>query len=125
MTKPKENKVLIIDDEKSIARALMLKLQKEGFKIDVAFSGKEALPLLTSRKYSLVLLDLIMPDVDGFKILEILKESKNDTPVVILSNLGDTEYEKRSKDLGADGFYVKSDTSLEKIVKIAKSFIKE
>ena len=125
MTKPKENKVLIIDDEKSIARALMLKLQKEGFKIDVAFSGKEALPLLTSRKYSLVLLDLIMPGVDGFKILEILKESKNDTPVVILSNLSDTEHEKRSKDLDADGFYVKSDTSLEKIVKIAKSFIKE
>ena len=63
MSQIKEHKILIIEDEKSIADALMLKLQKEGFKVDIAFGGEEALTILQPGKYSLIFCDLIMPTV--------------------------------------------------------------
>ena len=125
MSQIKEHKILIIEDEKSIADALMLKLQKEGFKVDIAFGGEEALTILQPGKYSLIFCDLIMPTVDGFMILKTLRDKKINTPVVVLTNLSDVEYEKKAKDLGAAGLYVKTDTPLAHIVKIAKSFIKE
>lgn len=108
--------VLVVEDEKPLSHALELKLQHEGFDVTVASNGHEALELLESRRFDVALLDLIMPEVDGFQVLEKLQK-KSDAPVIfVLSNLSQREDEERVLALGARKFFIKSDTSLTTIV---------
>lgn len=121
----KKKKILIIEDEKSIAHALELKLTHVGFKVTCAKNGEEGILLLEKETFRLVLLDLIMPRLDGFKVLEILKEKKIKTPVAILTNLGQAEDEKRARELGAMEFFIKSNTPIAKIVEWIKKKLGE
>lgn len=116
-------KILIIEDEKPLARALELKLVHEGFKVQTLPSGEGAISLLEKEDFSLVICDLIMPKVDGFQILQAAKEKDVKTPIIILTNLGQTEDEKRVRALGAKEFFIKSDTPLSKIVTYVKENI--
>lgn len=75
-------------------------------------------------KYDLILLDMIMPKMDGFTVLQKLKENGNKIPVIVTSNLGQDEDVKRAKDLGARDYLVKSDTPLVKIVEYIQANIK-
>ncbi|MBA4320158.1 MAG: hypothetical protein C0412_17295 [Flavobacterium sp.] len=117
-------KILIIEDEKSIARALELKLVREGFKTTSVFNGELAIKILEKEKYNLIICDLIMPKMDGFKVLETLKEKKNKTFVMVLTNLSQEEDEKRAKALGAKDFFIKSNTPIATIVEKIKQFLK-
>lgn len=117
---PQQKRVLIIEDEKPMARALQLKLAHTGFEADMAFDGEAGLDALDRERYDLVILDLVMPKIDGFKVLAALKEQKNTTPVVVISNLGQEEDIRRAKELGAKEYFVKSNTSLADIVKHIK-----
>ena len=65
-------KILIIEDEKPMARALELKLAHAGFEVKAVFNGEEGVELLQKETYALILLDLVMPKIDGFKVLETL-----------------------------------------------------
>lgn len=114
--KKKSDSILIVDDEKPMARALELKLGKLGFKTKTAFNGEEALKILEKEKFDLILTDLVMPKVDGFGILEALKSKKDKTPVIVSSNLGQEEDLKRAKALGAKDYFVKSDTPITKVI---------
>ena len=116
-------KILIIEDDKSLARALELKLVHEGFEVFTLFSGENVILALDKEHFSLIICDLMMPVVDGFQVLEILKQNKVKTPVIILTNLSQAEDEKRSKDLGAVDFLVKSDTPLSSIIEKVKKLI--
>ena len=108
--------VLVVEDEKPLSHALELKLQHEGFTVTVASNGREALELLNNQHFDVALLDLIMPEVDGFQVLEQLQK-KSDPPVAfVLSNLSQSEDEQRVLALGARRFFIKSDTSLTTIV---------
>ena len=109
-------KILIIEDEKPLARALELKLSHAGFKSEVVFNGEDGIKLLNKKSFALILLDLIMPKMDGFSVLEALKQKDIKTPVIILSNLSQPEDEKRAKALGAKEFFIKSDTQIATIV---------
>ena len=112
--------ILIVEDEKPLAHALELKLQHEGFSVVVASSGQEALDMLGKDKFDVMLLDLIMPVLDGFQVLEQLKD-KTDKPIVfVLSNLSQHEDEERVLTLGARKFFIKSDTPLTTIVEEVK-----
>jgi DNA-binding response OmpR family regulator len=115
------NKILIIEDEKPLARALELKLIHEGFEVKVLSNGEGILELLNKEKFSLIVCDLVMPKVDGFEILKIIKDNNIEIDVLILTNLSQTEDEKRVRSLGAREFFIKSDTSLSTIV----TYIKE
>lgn len=117
-------KILIVEDEKPMARALELKLTHEGFEAHQAGNGEEALDMLGKEKYDLVLSDLIMPKMDGFAFLEAVKKKGMKAPVIILSNLSQEEDEKRAKELGAKGFYIKSDTPIATIVEHVRTFLK-
>lgn len=117
----KSKKILIIEDEKPLLRALELKLTHEGFLVDVLPNGEGLISLLEKEEFSLIICDLIMPKIDGFQVLKTLKEKEINIPVVVLTNLGQEEDEKRARMLGAKEFFVKSDTPLSKIV----SYIKE
>lgn len=119
----KNQKILIIEDEKPLSRALELKLSNAGFDTAVANDGEEALELFDSDVFDLVILDLVMPNMDGFKFLEELQNKKNSTPIVVLSNLGQAEDEDRVMSLGAVGFFVKSDTSLAALVQTVEKLL--
>jgi len=113
-SKPK--KILIAEDEVAIAKTLELKLQAQGFEIICASDGDEALAHLSKTPFDLVLLDLVMPRKDGFEVLAILKKQSPQTPVFVLTNLGQEEDERRCKELGAQEYFVKADIPLSDLV---------
>lgn len=113
-------KVLIIEDEKAMAKALEIKLAHAGFEIKSTDNGKDGLKFFDNEDYSIVLLDLVLPGLSGFEILERLKQRKSRIPVIILSNLSLEEDEARARSLGAADFMVKSNTPIVKIVERVK-----
>lgn len=118
-----KKKILIIEDEKPLAHALDLKLSHEGFAIVATGSGEEALLLLGKDHFDLVLTDLIIPGVDGFKVLETIQEKKMKVPVIVMTNLNQEEDRKRASDLGAVDFFVKSNSPISLIVEAVKNKI--
>lgn len=123
MQEPVKKKILIIEDEKPLAHALILKLTHEGFDVVATESGKVGLTLLSESHFDLVLTDLIIPLVDGFKVLETIQEKKMKIPVIVITNLNQEEDKKRAYDLGASGFFVKSNSPLSEIVESVKNTI--
>ena len=109
-------KILIVEDEKPMARALELKLKHSGFDAQIANDGQMALDLMKSSKFDLILLDLMLPKVDGFGVMKEMKERKDKTPVIIASNLGQDDDAQKAKSMGAKWYFVKSDTPINKIV---------
>ncbi len=117
--------ILIVEDEKPIAKAMLLKLRSAGYEVEVAYNGEEGLDILDKKDCDLVLLDLVMPKMDGFGFLEEAKKKGNKVPVVVMSNLSQKEDLKKAKEMGAIDYFVKSDTPLSEIVKyIDKMFAK-
>jgi DNA-binding response OmpR family regulator len=119
-----KHKVLLAEDETAIATALKLKLEKENFEVVHVIGGIQALEMLHKESFSVVLLDLIMPDKNGFEVLEELKKEKNRVPVLVLSNLSQEEDIKKAQELGAIDYLIKSDTNLSDIVAYLKTFLK-
>lgn len=109
-------RVLIVEDEKPLSRALELKLSAVGFTVTVATNGQEALQLLETGEFDVMLLDLMMPTVDGFQVLQQMKSAAHQPVVFVLSNLSQHEDEERVLSLGAKKFFIKSDTPLSTIV---------
>lgn len=112
-------KILIIEDDKSITRALELKLKHEGFEVLSLPNGEEVLATIEKDHFSLIICDLMMPGIDGFQVLQIFKENKVKIPVIILTNLAQPDDEKRVCELGAVDFLIKSDTPLSVVVETA------
>ncbi len=117
-------KILIIEDEKTLARALELKLSRADFNVRVVYNGEDGLNLLEKETFDLILLDLIMPKMDGFGVLRCLVELQIKTPVIVLSNLSQENDAKKTKEFGAKDFFIKSNTPIstiaEKVTKILK-----
>lgn len=109
-------KILIVDDEKPIAMAMALKLQKAGLQTKVIFNGADAIQLLQNEQFDIVILDLIMPVMDGWDVLQKIRELQIKTKVIITSNLTQEEDQQKAKKLGAISYLVKSDTSLATVV---------
>lgn len=120
----KQKKVLIVEDERPLVRALELKLKTAGFLTKGVFDGAQALEELKQEKYDLILLDLVMPNTDGFAVLEELQSRKNHTPIIVTSNLGQEEDFNRAKKLGAKDYFIKSNTSLAELVKQIQTHLK-
>ena len=118
-------KILIIEDEKPLARALELKLTFSGFEVKTLYSGEDLLATLEKEDFDLIICDLVMPKVDGFQALKLLKENGIKTSVIILTNLSQEEDEKRALDLGAAGFFIKSNTPISTVVKKVQEILKD
>ena len=116
-------KILIVDDERPLAKALELKLVHEGYLAQSAFNGLEAIDALKKSNFDLVLLDLVMPQEDGFSVLENIQKLKLKTSVIVSSNLSQTEDLAKAKELGAVDYFVKSDTTLSEIIEKIKKFL--
>jgi DNA-binding response OmpR family regulator len=116
-------KVLIAEDEELIAKTLAKKFILSGFEVQVAANGQEALDHMSKEKYDLLLLDLMMPIVDGFGVLAELKKRGDQTPVIVATNLNQVEDVTRVFELGCTNYYVKADTPLDQIVEEARKAI--
>lgn len=116
----KKIRILVAEDEKPISRALELKLQKDGFDTKAAYDGEEASALLKSEKFDLVILDLMMPKKDGFGVLEDMKTRGDKTPVIVASNLSQSEDMARVAAYGAKDYFIKSDTPVSEVVTYVK-----
>lgn len=101
-----------------------LKLAHGGFATSSVSNGEAALELLKKETFDVILLDLVMPKVDGFDVLQELKKRNLHTPVIVLSNLSQIEDEKKVRALGAREFFVKSNTPLTQIVERVQSLLK-
>jgi len=123
MMAEKKKKILIAEDERPMARALELKLSHEGYDVTYAANGQEALDFLKKDKFDIILLDLMMPKVDGFGVLEEMKAKKMKIPVIILSNLSQVEDEERAKKMGAKDFFIKSNTPIANIIDYVKKHL--
>ncbi|MCF6276520.1 MAG: response regulator [Candidatus Magasanikbacteria bacterium] len=121
----KKKKILITEDHKPLAKALALKLKKSGFEPVIAYDGAEALKDLKKGKYDLMILDLILPKIDGFTVLEKMKKRHVHVPVLVSTNLSQTEDEKKVKGYkSVKGYFIKTDVSLLDLVKEVKKYVK-
>lgn len=101
-------KVLIVDDEKEMRNLLTVCLKPYGYSIDEAQSGFDALDKIMDQKYDLILLDIMMPSIDGFEVLMNVREVLDkDVPIILLTALGDTDRVVKGLQLGADDYIVK------------------
>jgi len=119
-------KILIIEDEATLQRALLEFLEAEGFEAISATDGERGIEIAKTEKPDLVLLDIIIPKKDGYKVLsEIKKDPKTkDIPVILLTNLESPEDIQRAFELGATTYLVKSNYKLEDVVNRIKEMLK-
>ncbi len=118
-----KKKILIIEDERPLAHALELKMTHEGYETTVASTGKVGLEEASKGIYDLILLDLILPEIDGFTILEALKQKNLSPVIIVLSNLGQDEDRKKAGEFGVKNYLVKSNVPLADIVKVVQTSI--
>lgn len=123
MAKTRTKRILVAEDEKPMANALRLKLQREGFAVDVAPDGEQAMAMITQGKYDAIILDLVMPKMNGFDVLESIQELAEKPKVIVASNLSQEQDAKRAKNLGADDYFVKANTPLQDIVEKVKQHL--
>jgi len=120
-------KILFIEDEETLQKTLGEVLKQEGYEIIPALDGKAGLNLLKSEKPDLILLDLVMPKMDGFEVLKRLKadEETKDIPVIVLTNLEGIGDVGKAIELGATTYLVKAQYSLEEVVEKVKKALGE
>lgn len=104
-------KILLAEDDEMISSMYKTKLEQDGFVVLAALNGADALELAKKEQPDLVLLDVIMPQMDGFSVLEaLMKDNKTeDLQVIMLTNLGTDEDQKKGAELGAKDYWVKAD----------------
>jgi DNA-binding response OmpR family regulator len=126
MAKAKTYKILLIEDNPAMNKVYRNRLTSEGFEVVSAMDGQEGLDAAIKDKPDIVLLDLVMPKMDGFDVLvEIRKKySKKKLPVIILSNLGQKSDIEKADKLGSNDYLVKADFSLIDAVKRIRQHLK-
>lgn len=109
MAKEKLN-ILLVEDDQFLANIYKTKFELEGFKVTVAENGELGLKEVKKKKPDLVLLDVLLPKMDGFTVLEQIKsdEDTQDIPVILLTNLGQKDDVERGKELGAEDYLIKA-----------------
>lgn len=102
-----KRKILVVDDEDALRTVLSAELNSEGYDVGTAADGMEALTELRKSPYDLVLLDIKMPNMNGFEVLKVIKEQYAGTKVIMLTGFADLKNAIESKKLGAEDFVSK------------------
>jgi len=111
-------RVLLIEDDSSTAKSIELMLKSEGYVIDVTDLGEDGLDLGKIYDYDIIILDLMLPDMDGYDVLKRLRDSRVETPILILSGLGEMENKIKGLGFGADDYQTKPFDKRELIARI-------
>lgn len=123
----KGQKIMWVEDDKFLSDIIARKLSLQGCSLVHATDGETALTLVETEKPDLILLDILLPGVDGYEILKRLKNGQNTKkiPVILLSNLGQKDDVEKGKSLGAARFLIKATVTLDEIVEEIKAVLKE
>ncbi len=121
-----KKKILVIEDDNILQDAIKIALEKDGYKVMQSFEGKDGLKKMESDKPDLVLLDLMLPEKDGYHLLHEAKENERikDIPVVVLTAIGTETSTEECLAFGAKDYIVKSEYSLEDVVEKVKENLK-
>ena len=99
-------RILVVDDEERMVRFIRMNLEHDGFQVAEAFNGKQAIQKMRDVTPDLILLDVMMPDIDGFEVLETIREASS-VPVIMLTAKGEEDDRVRGLELGADDYITK------------------
>ncbi len=118
-------KILVVEDENFLSSLIKARLEKEAFQVIQAFDGEEAVNWLRNNRPDLIILDLILPKMSGFEVLEAVSMDPqlSQTPVVILSNLAQDSDIEKAKRLGAKEYFVKVRISTDEVIQRVKSLM--
>lgn len=105
-------KVLVVDDEKLIVKGIRFSLEQDGMEVDCAYDGEEALNMAKANKYDMILLDIMLPKMDGFEVCQAIREF-SDVPIVMLTAKGDDMDKILGLEYGADDYITKPFNILE------------
>jgi DNA-binding response OmpR family regulator len=123
-------KILLVEDDPFLIDIYQKKLKDSGFKVEVAKDGEKALEVLKEKNFDLMLLDIVLPKIDGWKILEELREMKKEKKdlekmkIVIWSNLGEKEDIKKGLSLGATSYLIKANFTPSEVVREIEKLLK-
>ncbi|MFZ2970287.1 MAG: response regulator [Minisyncoccia bacterium] len=117
--------ILIVEDDRYLLKAYVIKTEKAGFDVLTATNGREGLEIAKEKKPDLIILDLLLPGVDGFEFLKIIKkdEELKNIPVITISVLGQKIDQERALSLGAEAYFIKTDFKLEEIIEKIKEYL--
>ena len=118
--------ILIVEDDKFLRELIVQKVTKDGFNASEAVDGEEGIKKIREEKPDMVLLDLILPSIDGFEVLSLIRQDPglSSIPVIILSNLGQKEDIERGMKLGATDYLVKAHFTPGEIIEKIKAYLK-
>ena len=110
MDENKKISILLIEDDSYISDMYRIKMESENFEVAIASDGIIGIKMLEKQKPDIVLLDIVMPKIDGFSVLKTIKKNPDlkEVPIVLLTNLGQKENVQRGFELGASGYIVKA-----------------
>ena len=120
-------RVLLVEDDDFLRDICEIKLKKEGFNVTTSADGIDAFKKIKDIKPQLVLLDVILPGMDGFDILKQTKENVETTliPIIMLTNLGQNDEVQKGLDMGAEDYIIKAHFTVDEIVEKVRSIIKK
>ncbi len=126
MNENKRKKILIIEDDFYISDMYRIKLESENFEAITADDGIRGIKMLEKQKPDVVLLDIVMPKMDGFNVLKMIRKnpSLKEIPVILLTNLGQKENVKRGLELGADSYIIKAHFTPSEVVEKIKDVLR-
>ena len=112
------SRILLVEDDRGFAETLKGNLEIEGYEVDLALTGTLGLDRAKAERYDLIILDLMLPAMNGFTVLQRLRDSGRDTPVLIMTALGTEDEKLRGFGLGADDYIVKPTGLLEILARV-------
>lgn len=120
----KNKTILVVEDDVFLVNAYQIKFQKEGIEVWVASDGKEAMDFLGKEPPRVVLLDLMLPGVNGFEVLAAIRQNERwkKTPVIVLSNLGQSEDVEKARALGIDDYIIKANSKIGEVTEKIKKY---
>lgn len=123
---PTNEKILLVEDSDSMREVLSTKLEQEGYEVKAVATGKKGLDQTKTFMPDLIVLDLMLPRIEGLDVLEKLKgnEQTDQIPVVIYSQVKDQDKVDKGMKIGAEGYFVKSESDLAGVIESIKSYLK-
>ena len=109
-------KVLVVDDEKLIVKGIRFSLEQDGMEVDCAYDGEEALKMATENAYDMVLLDIMLPEINGYELLEYIKTKE--TPVIFITAMGELNDRVKGLRAGADDYITKPFEMIELLARV-------
>ncbi len=116
-------RILIVEDNARLLKMNKMNLEQAGYKVCAATNGEEAIAIMDNKNIDLLLLDLLMPKVNGFGVMRHVRSKKYTFPIVVLTNLDERADRKRCRELGAADFLVKSDMESPDLASKAKQYL--